>query len=165
MHSDSLPPSDRTESPDAGTPLSGDALRAAVQSLNLSNAAIATGIGKSSTTVNQWLNGKYPGDVAGVETAVREWLRDRRVASITGVPTTDTDVSRYIARKLEEIRQNAELAIITGPAGIGKSRAQSLYLRDHTLAIAFRVRPWHSGMSGLADDLARAADVTRLKKG
>jgi predicted transcriptional regulator len=131
----------------------------------LSNSIIAAGIGRSDTAVSQYISGKYPGDVASLEVAIREWLRDRRIARQTGVSTIDTEISNLIKKRLETIRAEAQLALIIGPAGIGKSRAESLYQIDHTLAICFRVRPWHSGMVGLADDLSRAAGIERLKRG
>ena len=162
MHNSSLPPSDRNESPD---PSVQDTLRTQIAGLGLSNAVIGRAIGKSSGLVSQWLNNKYTGDNASIETALREFLRDRHVARESGVETIDTEVSRLLCRKLEEVRLARELAIIVGPAGVGKSRGESLYLTTHVLAIAFRVRPWHSGMSGLADDLSRAAGIDRIKRG
>src|ERR1035438_4793793 len=155
-----LPPSDRTEQPDAPPDL-----RAAITALALSNAVIARAIGKSASVVSQWINDKYTGDNPGIDIAMAEFLRDRNTAKLSGVSTIETEVSRFLCRKLEEVRLARDLSIITGPAGSGKSRGLGIYLTTHTLAIAFRVLPWHSGMSGLADDLARAADINRVKRG
>ena len=142
-----------------------DTLRDQVRALNLSNSVIARAIGKSSGLISQWLNSKYTGDNAAIEIAITEFLRDRNTARLSGVTTIETDVSRFLCRKLEEVRIARDLAVITGPAGVGKSRGLGLYLTTHVLAISFRVSGMHTGMSALADDLSRAADINRIKRG
>jgi len=132
---------------------------------SLSNQDIARGIGKSSATISLYLAGKYAGDNASIEIAVLEWLRDRNVSKVSGVATIENDVSRSIAKRLEEIRSSGELGLVIGPAGIGKSRGEGLYLRTHTLAISFRSLPWRSGMNAVAEDLSNGAGIHRLARG
>lgn len=164
MHNQSLPPADRDELPVTST-LSGDALRAAVRSTGLSNSQLAAAIGKSDTMISQWLNAKYNGNVESLEAGLREWLRDRLVAKASGVCTIDTEISKQIEKRMEEVRTNRELGVITGAAGIGKSRGEGLYLKRKTLAIGFRCLPWRSGIIALAEDLSAAAGIIRLEKG
>jgi hypothetical protein len=163
MHTLSVPPSDRTSGPDPQ--LSGDALREAIRATKLSNSVLGVKIGKSSGLVSLWLNDKYTGDNAAVEAAMREFLRDRDLVIVGGVSTVETVISRLIGRKIEEVRQLREICVITGVAGVGKSRGMGIYLGGHTLAIGFRTRPWHAGKNGLADDLLQAAGVDRLGRG
>ncbi len=137
----------------------------ALQATQCSNSEIGRGIGYSSGYVSQYLAGKFPGDLARFETAIREWLRDRTVAAVSGVPTIETELSKLMCRRFDEIRQSRDLAIMVGDAGIGKTRGDSLYLIDHTLAIGFRALPWRSGMNAIAEDLSKAAGITRLGKG
>lgn len=160
MHNNSLPPSDRTETPSADP-----SLLAALKATGLSNVDLARGLGYSSGSVSTYLAGKYEGNLAAFETAAREYLRDRTVASNTGVPTIETEISKLMHRRFEDIRTTRELALEVGDAGIGKSRALGLYLLDHTLAIGFRALPWRSGMNAIAEDLSSAAGITRLAKG
>lgn len=157
---ESLPVGDRDEKPAADP-----ALIAAIKSKNLSNADIGRGMGYSSGAVSTYLNRKYEGDLAAFESAAREWLRDLTVASVSGVPTIETEISKLMYRRFDEIRQNRELAIMIGDAGIGKSRGNSLYLIDHKLAGGFRTMPWHSSMNAAAECLTKAAGITRLGKG
>jgi DNA transposition AAA+ family ATPase len=142
-----------------------EALQAQVKATGLSNAEIGRGSGVSKTTISQWLNNKYPGDVGAVEASLRSWLRDRIVRSSTGVSTVTTPLSTRVCKQLEEVRAAGELVLFIGQAGIGKTRSQDCYVREHPLTIAFRVLPWHSGMSGLADDLCRATDIHRIPAG
>jgi len=160
MHYLSQPPSDRDVIEVASSPvLAGDELRNLVRATGASRTEIGVGIRRSKTLVSQWLNNKYPADASQIELELREWLRDRNVAKRSGVETIDTDVSTRICEKIEDFRRNAELGLIIAPAGIGKTRAGDMYIRQHSLAIAFRCVPWHSGMSGLADDLCHAAQI------
>ncbi len=146
-------------------PTADHSIISALKAPGLSNTEIARGIGYSSGAVSTYLNDKYAGDIRSLETAAREWLRDRTVAAITGVPTIETEVSKTMRRRLEEIRSNWELAVMVGEAGIGKSRGDGLYLIDHTLAIGFRALPWRRGMNAVAEDLSFAAHITRLSEG
>src|ERR1035437_6284238 len=132
----SLPPSDRTESPHADP-----ALLAAINAKGLSNEDIGRGMGYSGGAVSTYLNGKYHGALANFETAAREWLRDLITVGISGVPTIETEISKIMRRRFEEIRSSRGLVLIVGDAGIGKSRGDGLYLIDHTLAIGFRTIP------------------------
>ena len=156
----SIPPSDRTESPAADANLI-----SAIKSKGLSNAEIGRGMGYSSGAVSTYLGGKYHGDLVSFETAAREWLRDLITVGITGVPTIETEISKIMSRRFEEIRTSRGLVLIVGDAGIGKSRGDGLYLIDHTLAIGFRTIPWRSGMNAIAEDLSKSAGINRLAKG
>ena len=157
---ESLPASDRTEKPTADP-----SLIAAIKSKGLSHAEIGRGMGYSSGAVSTYLAGKYEGNIAAIETAGREWLRDLTVQGTTGVPTIETEVSRLMRKRFEEIRQSRELTLVIGDAGIGKSRGLGLFLVDHTLAIGFRALPWRSGMNAIAEDLSKAAGINRLAEG
>ena len=152
----SIPPSDRTESPAAD-----ENLIAAIKSKHLSNAEIGRGMNYNGASVSTYLNGKYAGNLLSFETAAREWLRDFTVAGTTGVPTIETEISKIMRRRFEEIRSSRGLVLIVGDAGIGKSRGDGLYLIDHTLAIGFRTIPWRSGMNAIAEDLSKAAGINR----
>jgi len=171
MHTLSLPPSDRAAASDtrSDTALRAELLRlrrpVAEGGESLSNSIIAAGCGKSETMISQYLNDKYPGDVAGLEVVLCAWLRDRQITRASGIATIETDITRTVARKLEEIRLASELGVITGPAGIGKSRAEALYLKSHPVAISFRAIAWHCGINALAYDLCQAASIFRLGSG
>lgn len=145
--------------------LSGDSLRLAVRELKLSNSVVGRGVGRSDTQISQWLNNKYPGNNAGLETRLREWLRDRRIADSTGVSTIETDITRTMFRKLQEIRDGNKLAVMVGPAGVGKSRGIGLFLQRYVLATGFRSLPWRSGIVALAEDLCKADEIDRIPKG
>lgn len=170
MHTNTLPPTDReTTSTVSAVETTAtdhsDALRARVKATGFSQAEISRGCGRGVTQLNQWFNHKYPGDNASLEASLRSWLHDLHVTSSTGVSTVETPVSNDIVSRLEEVRRSSELVLFIGEAGIGKTRSQDIYCRQHPLSIAFRVLPWHSGMSGLADDLCHAADIRRIPAG
>lgn len=158
---ESLPTGDRTEPPERQ---SDPGLVSALKATTLSNSEISKAIGYSAGYVNVYLNNKFPGDLAAIESRIREFLRDRNITRVSGVATIDTEVSSFLCRKLEQARLNRDLSVITAPAGTGKSRGLSLYLSTHTLAIAFRVTAMHTGLCALADDLCLAADIQTQRR-
>ena len=145
--------------------LAGDALRREVQASQVSNGKIAKAIGRSATMVSQYLNGKYEGDVQGLESRLREWLRDRTLSIVSGVATISTEISDAMERRFEGLRTAGELGVLIGEAGIGKSRGMARYLQQHSLPICFRVLPWNRSLLGIARTLLHAAEVNKIGRG
>lgn len=93
-------------------------------------AAVARAIGVSASALNQWIAGKYKGDIKGLEHAITGFLkRDReraqgRKTALAFVMTTSA------AKVLEAARMchlDGEIGVVVGPAGIGKTTATKKY--------------------------------------
>lgn len=89
-----------------------------------SDKTVSQNIALSPTLISQWLNGKYTGDIIGVEKAITEYL-DIQVAStslgdlkISFVPTTNAKMI-YGVIKRAQIDHN--MAMIVGDSGLGKT--------------------------------------------
>lgn len=145
--------------------LEGDTLRTAIKATGLSNARLAAAIGKSETTISQWLNAKYPGDNSRLENLLREWQGDRQKAALTGVATIQTKLSEVMAKRMEEIRKARELSLFLGEAGIGKSRGINSFMLDHAMAMSYRTLSWNRGMRAFGNALLSASDINRLPRG
>jgi DNA transposition AAA+ family ATPase len=122
-------------------------------------------IGYGVATLTQWRDHKYRGRVAEIQALLREWLRDRVTVRESGVATVATDISRAIGRALDAAMGGGQFVIITGAAGVGKSRGLGLWLQHHARAISFRCLPWHTGIVALGRDLATAAGIEGGKPG
>ncbi len=137
----------------------------ALKAEGLTNVAIAKGIGKSDAALGEWLRGRYAGNNKALEASITQWLRDRQVARVSGVPTIDTEISRSMSKRIEEIRVKRTLGVLIGVAGIGKSRGRNLWVSSHDLAIDFRAVAWDNGINGVRAGIMKAAEITRAVKG
>ena len=107
--------------------------RAALADDGLSQARAAQQIGVSDTTLNQWLAGKYPGRTAAVEAKVSRWLdaraeRSMLPAALPEAPAwVETLTARRIAAALSWAQMAADLTVVYGGAGMGKTVSARSY--------------------------------------
>lgn len=98
----------------------------AMRQHGLSQAAAANRIGFSATTLNQWIGGKYPGDVAGIEAKIARFLDGGLEAAATiqrfvtpGFQATQT--AQAILAMLTQAQHAPDIVVIAGVPGIGKT--------------------------------------------
>jgi DNA transposition AAA+ family ATPase len=115
-----------------------------------SNNTFARKLGVSSAMVSQYLNCKYPGDVALLEKKIEDFLRNEARRRASGVKTTATSEFKQMATALELVRKTNDAGEILAHSGDGKSRALELYiggdevlkLDPNPTAVLFHVRSW-----------------------
>ena len=151
---------DTTENPN----LLGDAaLRDRLQGVmnsdrRVTQASIAREIGVSASALNQWLKGTYAGDNAAIESKLGIWLSalDERRASGESMPTApawaETPTGQRIIGALSYAQAAADIAMIYGGAGLGKTSAIKRY-------VALSLNVWHVTMTP-----ASASVVTALEE-
>ena len=105
---------------------------------------VANAIGKSVTTVNQYLKGTYKGKVEEVDSAV-ERLIGRARDKVVERKMNNEFVMTYVAERcLDAIsiaHVEGEITVITGAAGLGKTQALKAYVRKNPETILIEVEP------------------------
>jgi len=92
--------------------------------------------GYTGSVVSQYLNGTYKGAVEGVEAALRTWMeRERGRRARRSVPTTETENMRRITNAIAIAHEERDIAVIAGPAGVGKTTAIRSYAERNPNAV------------------------------
>lgn len=106
--------------------------------------AAARGIGFSSATISQFLNGEYTGNNVKVAKSVEAWLRrqaERQAHDDILTETIDTRAVRKIRQVARLCHIECEMGVATGDAGVGKSRGVRAYAADNPDVILIEVVP------------------------
>lgn len=94
----------------------------------ISQNKAAEAAGYTGSVVSQWLSGTYKGDAEGVEAALRTWMeREKSRRASRAVPTIETETMRRITNAITIAHQERDIAVIVGPAGVGKTTALRRY--------------------------------------
>jgi DNA transposition AAA+ family ATPase len=111
----------------------------------ISRNEIATEADVSFTTVSQFISRKYTGSYANVNTKLRAWLtsRNERKALASTLPSVpdffQTPTAAKVTAALTYAHVAADLVLIVGGAGQGKTSAEKAYAAD-------RPNVWHVEM-------------------
>ena len=106
----------------------------------------AARIGVSGTTLSQWLHGKYKGDNDRIGQLVRRWLdteRDVSALQAAGLVDRHADlaVTEQVERAARHAQANADVVVVFGAAGAGKSWALKHYCAASTGAWFVEMSP------------------------
>lgn len=123
-------------------------LREFQQAYGLSNTQLALKLDCHATQVSKYLNGRPEGNVARFESIVIDVLKNAARRSATKIKHFTTNVSRTINGDLQTIRKTNDLALITGPAGIGKTCGFEIYVADNPATIFITASAWHAARNG-----------------
>ena len=99
----------------------------------LSQAGAAREIGVSTTVLSQWINEKYDGDNAAVETKVTNWLSSLETSAATRAASTarsayvETETARAVITRLTMAQMAPTISVIAGAPGVGKTRTARHY--------------------------------------
>lgn len=86
------------------------------------------GAGYTGSVISQWLGGTYKGDIDAVEAAIRSWMeREQSRRARRAVPIAETENMRRIMNAISIAHEERDIAVIAGPAGVGKSTALRRY--------------------------------------
>lgn len=89
--------------------------------------------GVSQTTLNQWLNGKYPGSAREVEARVERFLATVAAgealiaARVTSPAWIETPTARTIWAMLAQAQHAPDIVVIAGSPGLGKTETAKAY--------------------------------------
>lgn len=143
---------------------------------------VAGAVGISLSALSQYLNGKYPGDVAAIDEKVVRFFGKEVAQDLTSRsgPAKNFAMTRQAKIALGVLREchiDADMGLITGAPGVGKTEAIKRYCAENKGAIYFYTRitvnirvllitlckTLRIGYSGVNDYLARS--IVNVLKG
>lgn len=112
-----------------------------------SQTQVARAIGKSTAVINQYLQGKYAGDVPAIDALARSFI-NREVEKEKSQKITARFVPTVTSRKgMDVIRYahlDGDLNVIYGAAGLGKSMILREYAAQHRDALLIEADPGYT---------------------
>jgi DNA transposition AAA+ family ATPase len=116
-------------------------------------------MGYSAGVVSAYKNRAYNGNVKVLEERIDAWLKReaRRLARID-VPTAETATMEQVRRAITIAQDEADIAVIIGEAGTGKTTALRQYAKESHSALLIDVDPSFSKVV-LMNEIARALGV------
>ncbi|MDR1587274.1 MAG: AAA family ATPase [Treponema sp.] len=125
----------------------------------ISQSKAAQAMGYSAGVVSAYKNHAYNGNVKILEERIDAWLKReaRRLARIE-VPTAETATMEQVRRAVTIAQDEADIAVIIGEAGTGKTTALRQYAKESHSALLIDVDPSFSKVV-LMNEIARALGV------
>ena len=105
-------------------------LEARMEERGYSQSAVAKAVGYSASALNQWLGGKYNGDVNSLESAIESWLlrdMEREKSRKIKLPFVMTSIAAKVFEAARMCHLDSEIGVAYGGAGIGKTLAVKEY--------------------------------------
>lgn len=94
-------------------------------------SAAARGMGFSVASISQWRTGKYNGDQKRIAAACKSFMERERgrmeYSQYDEIPFVDTTVSLRILAAAQKVHLSRSMALLYGPAGVGKTRSIKEY--------------------------------------
>ena len=119
----------------------------------------AAALGYSPTVISAYKNRSYTGNVKALEEKIAAWIKreDRRLARVD-IPTAETSTMEQVRRAITIAQDEADIAVIIGDAGSGKTTALRQYVNESHSALLIEVDPSFSKVT-LINEIARALGV------
>ncbi|EBB7160014.1 AAA family ATPase [Salmonella enterica] len=119
-----------------------------------SQGQVARAIGRSVTTMNQYVQGKYNGDIADMEERIGNFIRRVREKQ-NALRIDERFVSTPTARKGLEVlayaHQECEICVLYGAAGLGKTITLKEYARRDDAVIFIEADPGYTARTLLEE--------------
>ncbi len=134
--------------------------------LGLSQNRVSRHLGMSTARLSQWRAGKYQGDSAAVDEAVRRWLdtgeelEGRRLDGARLDAHQALAVTREISSLLAHAQATADVVLVQGSSGVGKSWAAERYADTHSAASYVMMTRAVRSLTGMLGLVASAVGAT-----
>lgn len=119
-----------------------------------SQGQVARAIGRSVTAMNQYVQGKYKGDIANMEERIGNFIRRVREKQ-NALRIDERFVSTPTARKglgvLDYAHQECEICVLYGAAGLGKTMILKEYARRDDAVIFIEADPGYTARTLLEE--------------
>jgi DNA transposition AAA+ family ATPase len=136
-------------------------LKKLMEERGLSQYAVARGTGMSPASVNQYLQDKYPGPAKNIEEKVVSFL-ERKEAEGKIVPRpgfVQTSVAKKIHKIMKDAGVEGDLAVITGPSGVGKTTAIDNFAKQDQTVVLVKADVSFS-VGGIVEEIAEALGIS-----
>lgn len=155
-------------------PTSGDALRTAVideiRQSRVSHNRLSVESGISPVRLKNWLESKSRGDVSIIENALAAWLnamRESREQAAQGLIPADpawlpTPTAEIIQTALRYAHKLADISVIYGGAGLGKTLTANQYREEHPNVWIATMTPSINTVGACLERVASAVGISTL---
>lgn len=141
-------------------------VRAHLETRGLTLAEAARSIGMSGAAISSWLGAKYRGDNDRVADLVERWLETEQVLAEVRI----IDLSRYaelgvsmaVHALAAHAQANADIALLYGAAGSGKTRALTRFCAEHSGAFYVEMSPDITTVARVLDRIAEGLGFAHL---
>ncbi|ENS4526466.1 AAA family ATPase [Salmonella enterica] len=119
-----------------------------------SQGQVARAIGRSSATMNQYLQGKYNGDIADMEERISNFIRrvrEKQNALRIDERFVSTPTTRKGLEVLAYAHQECEICVLYGAAGLGKTITLKEYARRDDAVIFIEADPGYTARTLLEE--------------
>lgn len=107
-------------------------LKEALSDFGISQNRAAKEMGYSGSVLSQYIAGTYAGDTSSVEDAITKWIaRKTESAKKKHVAIIETTALKQVERALRLAHDEADIALIVGDAGSGKTTSAEMYAKDN----------------------------------
>jgi DNA transposition AAA+ family ATPase len=125
----------------------------------ISQSKAAQAMGYSAGVISAYKNRAYNGNVKVLEEKMDAWVkREGRRLDRVNIPTAATAVIEQVRRAIDVTQDEADVAVIIGPAGTGKTTAVRQYAKESHSALLIDVDPSFSKVV-LMNEIAHALGV------
>ena len=121
-----------------------NALSKYIEDHDTSITKVSGSIPISSSTLSQWFNNKYPGDVDNIDKLISEFLaREEELGAeqYLEVPFVEIRNSEIVFETAKICRKTKEIAVIYGNAGVGKTKAIKEYCKYNRDVVLIEADP------------------------
>jgi len=140
-----------------------EVLRGLIAAGEVTQTQAAREMGVSTTTLSQVLTGKYAADPTAVMEKAAAWLaarEARRQAGLPGMPGfVETPTAKRILAALSYAQLAADIAVIYGAAGVGKTMSIAEYQRRSPSVWVAVMTPGHAGVTAALEETALAVGL------
>ena len=126
---------------------------------------VAREAGLSPAALNQWLQGKYKGDNSEVESKLLKWLaaRERRAVAGETIPAATAYIATPAGERIKGVlsytQAAADLSVIYGGAGVGKTRAIKSYAASSPNVWVATMRPDTACVASCLEEIGEAVGL------
>lgn len=138
---------------------------AIISEFALTQGKVSKEAGISPAALNQWLQGKYKGDNSEVESKLEKWLAARERRAVVGetLPTRGAYIATPAGERIKGVlsytQAAADLSVIYGGAGVGKTRAIKSYSASAPNVWVATMRPDTAGVASCLEEISEAVGM------
>lgn len=119
-----------------------------------SQTQVARAIGKSVAVINQYIQGKYQGDVKSIDGLVSGFInreREKEKAARINVSFVNTLTARKALEVISLAQLDGDINVIYGDAGLGKTMTLRQYASEHRDALLIEADPGYTARTVLEE--------------